>query len=113
MSPEQKDRAYVWDILDAAQRIQEYMRGVSLRSYEEDRKLQLAIERLLEIIGEASRKLSDEFRLENDQIPWTRMVSLRNVLAHEYGEIRLDIIWRVATKRIPELVEAVRHILDQ
>ena len=109
MSPEERDKAYLWDILDAARQIDAFTSGVTLKAYEEDRKLQLAVERLLEIVGEATRRLSDDFRKEHERIPWGSMVGLRNVLAHEYGEIRNDIIWRIATKRIPDLIQALEE----
>ena len=110
MSPEQRDKTYLWDILDAARRIQAFMADATLHAYEQDKKLQLAIERLLEIIGEASRRLSDGCQAEYGHIPWTSMIGLRNVLIHEYGEIRNDIIWRIATKRIPELIRSLEQI---
>ncbi len=110
MPPEQRDKAYLWDMLDAARQVESFMMGVSVNSYEEDRKLQLAVERLLGIIGEASRRLSEAFREKNGQIPWTSMIGLRNVLAHEYGEVRNDIIWRVVTRRVPELIQALERL---
>ncbi len=110
MSPDSSDPTYVWDILDAARQIAVFVDDVSLEAYEQDRKLQLAVERLLEIIGEASRRLSPAFREEHDHLPWSRMIGLRNVIAHEYGEVRNDLVWRVARHRIPELVRALEAI---
>jgi len=87
MSPDQRDKAYLWDILESARRIEIFVSTVTLDAYEADKKLQLAVERLLEIIGEATRRLSDSCRTEYDHIPWGSMIALRNVLAHEYGEV--------------------------
>jgi uncharacterized protein with HEPN domain len=112
MSPENRDNACVWDILDASRQINEFTAKLSLHEYERDKKLQLAVERLLEIIGEASRRLTDAYRESHPDIPWKSMIAFRNVLAHDYGEIRNDIVWRVVTCRIPELITAIMAIED-
>jgi len=107
----QREKAYVTDMLDAAREIDKFIAGVSLQAYENDRKLQLAVERLLEIMGEAARRVSHDCRSEYGDVPWVRIVGLRNVLTHEYGEIRNDIVWRVAAQRIPEILDAIEEIL--
>ncbi len=113
MHPEERDLAYLWDILDASQKIRTYTADIQLADYYANRMLQLAIERLLEIVGEASRRLSEPCRRRHPEVPWSSMIGLRNVLAHEYGEIRHDLIWRIATTRIPELIESVTRILQE
>jgi uncharacterized protein with HEPN domain len=55
-----------------------------------DRKTQLALERAIEIIGEAARRVSDSFKADHTEIPWRSIVAQRHVLAHEYGEIRQE-----------------------
>jgi uncharacterized protein with HEPN domain len=62
------------------------------------------VERKLEIVGEAARKVSDQFQTLHPEIPWRGIVSQRHFLAHEYGEVRQEKLWRVATQRIPELI---------
>lgn len=111
MPPENRDAAYLWDMLEAARTIQNFTAGVSLEAYFVDRKLQLAVERLIEIIGEAARLVSDAFKVQHPEIPWRLIVAQRNVLAHDYGEIMQDRIWRVATDRIPELVQQLQKLL--
>ena len=102
MPPENRDAAYLWDMLDAARTIQGFTTNISLANYLADRKLQLAVERLLEIIGEAARLLSDELKSQHPEIPWRLIIAQRNVLAHDYGEIIQDRIWRVTIEHIPE-----------
>ncbi len=104
MPPEDRDAAYLWDMLDAARTIQKFTVGVSLEDYLLDRKLQLAVERAIEIIGEAARLVSAELKARHPEITWRQIVAQRNVLAHDYGEIKQDRIWLVATTRIPELI---------
>jgi uncharacterized protein with HEPN domain len=63
----------------------------------------LAIERLLEILGEAARRVSEEFQNQHGEIPWRKIIGQRNVLAHEYGEIKLGRIWVLVTENLEEL----------
>jgi uncharacterized protein with HEPN domain len=111
MLPEDRDAAYLWDIIDAAKTIVEFSSGLSLHDYLKDRKLQLAIEREMEIIGEAARRLSDSFKTAHSDVPWSRIIAQRNVLAHEYGEIKQDRIFLVASVHIPELVTLLQPLL--
>lgn len=111
MPPEDRDAAYLWDMLDAARTIQSFTTGVSLEEYLVDRKLQLAVERAIEIIGEAARLVSAELKERHPEIAWRQIVAQRNVLAHDYGEIKQDRIWLVATTRIPELIGQVGPLL--
>jgi uncharacterized protein with HEPN domain len=111
MQPEEKDAAYLWDMLQAAREIRDFIRGKSLEDYLNDLVLQAAIERKVEIVGEAARKVSEEFKEIHPEIPWRPIVAQRHVLAHEYGEIRQENIWRVAALRIPELIAALEPLI--
>jgi uncharacterized protein with HEPN domain len=111
MRPEDRDAGYLWDMLDAARAIRDFTIDVTLDAYLRDRKLQLAVERAIEIIGEAARLMSPGFKAQHDEIPWQRIVAQRNLLAHEYGEISQDRIWLVATRRIPELIDQLEPLL--
>jgi len=76
-----------------------------------DRKLQLAVERALEIVGEAARRVSEAYRQAHSEIPWQAIIAQRNVLAHEYGEIKQELIWKVVTIRIPELIGLLEKLI--
>jgi uncharacterized protein with HEPN domain len=69
MQPEEKNLAYLWDMLDAAKAANTFVKGVKFRQYESDRKLQLAVERAIEIIGEAARNVSKDFQIAHPDIP--------------------------------------------
>jgi uncharacterized protein with HEPN domain len=101
MRPDERDPGYVWDMLDAARSIHDFTINVTPAEYLKDRKLQLAVERALEIIGEAARLVSPTFKANHVEIPWKEIIGQRNVLAHEYGEINQERIWLVASRRIP------------
>ncbi|MDM7940169.1 MAG: DUF86 domain-containing protein, partial [Methanothrix sp.] len=87
-----RDAAYLWDMLDAARSILSFVESKSFEHYLQDRMLQLAVERALEIIGEAARNVSLEFQREHPEIPWIGIIGQRNLLAHEYGAIKQDLI---------------------
>jgi len=111
MQLEKKDTGYLWDMLDSARTICDFVSGVSFPQYIQDRKLQLAVERAIEIIGEAARRVSEDFRAGHPEIPWQNIIAQRNVLAHEYGEIKQELIWKVVTKRIPELIAVLEPLV--
>jgi uncharacterized protein with HEPN domain len=111
MQHDDRDAGYLWDMLDSARTIKNFVSGVSFSQYLKDRQLQLAVERALEIIGEAARRVSKVFQDEHSGIPWQSIIAQRNVLAHEYGEIKQELIWKVATVRIPELIAALEPLV--
>ena len=111
MQPEERDRAYLWDMLDAAKAIRSFTDAISYEQYLRDRKVQMAVERALEIIGEAGRKVSDKTKTGQPAIPWKSIIAQRNVLAHEYGEIKQDRIWEVVRNHIPALIDNLEKMI--
>lgn len=111
MRPERGDLAYLWDMLDAAHAIRDFVTASTFDDYASDRMLRGAVERHIEIIGEAARNVSPACRDAHPQIPWIKIVAQRHVLAHEYGEIKDDRIWRVATIHIPELIDTLEKLV--
>jgi len=111
MRLEERDKAYLWDMLDAAKAINSFTDAVSYEQYLLDRKVQMAVERALEIIGEAARKVSDKTKAEQTTIPWRVIIAQRNVIAHEYGEIKQDRIWEVVKKHVPSLINSLEKML--
>jgi uncharacterized protein with HEPN domain len=111
LQPEDKDSAYLWDMLDAARTVAQFTSGLTIEKYLKDRKLQLAIERLLEIIGEAANRVSSDFQQGHPEIPWRKIVGQRNVISHEYGEIKQERIWTVVSLNIPELIEKLESMV--
>jgi uncharacterized protein with HEPN domain len=98
------DAGWLWDMLEASRAIQQFVASKTFADYESDLLLRSAVERQLEIIGEAARHISAELQAQHPEIPWRPIIAQRHVLAHDYGEVRHDLIWRVATVHIPELI---------
>ena len=73
--------------------------------------MRLAIERLLQNIGEAVRRLSPDFRAAHPEIPWQDIIGQRNVLVHEYGRINHDRLWLTGTSEVPDLIVALDALL--
>ena len=111
MPREIEDQALLLDMLDSARAVREMVTGMDFRSYSADRRTRRAVEREVEIIGEAARKVSDAFRDAHPQIPWRKIMGQRHKLAHEYGEIEDEILWRVATVHIPELIAMLEPLV--
>jgi len=113
MRPEEANNAYLWDMLDAARAIEQFTAGKKVSDYINDRMLRGAVERHLEIIGEAANKVSNSFRDAHPDVPWRRIINQRHVLAHEYGEIRHELIWNVVTDHIPELIGQLEKLVPE
>ncbi|HYN23314.1 MAG TPA: DUF86 domain-containing protein [Thermoanaerobaculia bacterium] len=111
MQPEERDVAYLWDMLDAARQVIEFTRNVAFPAYLEDRKLQYAVERAVEIIGEAANRISPALQQKHSEIPWRKIVAQRNVLAHEYGDVDPSLMWDLAQEHIPALVRQLETLI--
>jgi uncharacterized protein with HEPN domain len=110
MPPEERDLALLWDMLQAAYEVRNFVAGVSARDYAKDRMRQRAVERSIEIVGEAARGISKSFKAENDAIAWRPIIAQRHIIAHEYGEVLQERVWRVATIHIPVLIEQLESL---
>lgn len=111
MSLLKDDRVYLWDMLTAARAVVSFTQGRSLAEYEADLLLRSAVERQIEIIGEAARRVSKELQEAHPEIAWRPIQAQRHVLAHDYGEIKHDRIWRVAETHIPELIAQLEPLV--
>jgi uncharacterized protein with HEPN domain len=113
MQPSKQDAAYLWDMLDAAKAVREFVQSRSYKDYQMDRMLRSAVERNIEIIGEAARHVSDAYQETHPEIPWKSIIGQRNILAHEYGEVKHERIWAVASGRIPELISQFEKLMPE
>jgi uncharacterized protein with HEPN domain len=113
MRPEGSDTSYLWDMLDAALAIRRFVTGKTFNDYTSDRLLRGAVERHIEIIGEAARNVSAGFRDKHPEIPWPKIIAQRHVLAHEYGEVKHERIFAVATVHLVDLIEKLRRVVPK
>lgn len=110
MQPDPKDMARLWDMLDAARTAVDFAAGLRFDEFLKDRKTRYAVERSLEIIGEAAGHVSPQTREGLPGVPWRSMIGLRNVLAHEYGEIRYEILWAVVQDKLGPLIRQLESL---
>jgi uncharacterized protein with HEPN domain len=97
------DLFYIENILHSIERIQSYISGKDQETFVSDFITQDALVRQLEIIGEATKRVTKDFRNNNPEIPWADMAGMRDVLIHDYIDVDLDIVWKTASESIPKL----------
>jgi uncharacterized protein with HEPN domain len=100
-------RLYVEEIWESIAAIEEYTRGVARTEFEDNRQLQDAVARRLETIGEAVKHLPDDFRLRYPDVPWKQIAGLRDVLIHEYFNVRIMRVWYVVANDLQPLKQAI------
>jgi uncharacterized protein with HEPN domain len=96
---------------EACREVMEFAAGRRWEDYCRDKMLRAAIERKVEVIGEAARNISAVFKKANYKIPWQAIMAQRHRLAHEYGDIDDNLIWKVATVHVPELMALLGPLL--
>ena len=111
MQPEEKDSAYLWDMLQAAKEVESMLEEYDLSAFLGDRVLLRAIERGVEILGESARRVSTTCREDHTEIPWREIIGQRNILAHEYGQIDHELLYKTATEDIPEIIPIIQNLL--
>ena len=115
MRHEERDPANLWDMLEAARAVVDFTENLTLEEFlAAGRDMQitrLAVERKLEILGEAARRVSSRFRDEHAEIPWKEMVGLRNVISHEYDKVNYPEIYRIVRERVPELITLLEPLV--
>lgn len=100
------------DILECIEKIDEYMAGVSKREFFSNTKLQDAVMRRLEIIGEATKNIPKSFRDRHPQVEWKKVAGMRDVLIHAYFGVNLERVWVVVGRELHDLKEKAQSILS-
>ena len=111
MTEQLKDEDRIHHMLEAALKAVEFAKGQSRADLDADEKLTLSLVHLLEILGEAARKVSKDFCQQHPEIPWNRVSGIRNRLIHGYFDIDLDIVWETVTARLPELIAQLKKLV--
>jgi uncharacterized protein with HEPN domain len=87
--------------------------GKTRADLDNDRLLNLALTRLIEIIGEAAYRVPDEIKGQHPELPWLQMVSVRNRLIHGYDSVDFDILWTIVRKDLPALIQQLENIVRE
>jgi len=100
----QNDDAILLDILNAARLAIEFTAGLDKTGFLEDLKVQSAVLHQLLVLGEAVKRLSENFRTQHSQVPWKNIAGMRDKLIHKYDDIDLEQVWKTVTADLPRLV---------
>lgn len=111
MPLEDRDAAYLWDMLQAAREVVEMMEHHDLAAFLGNRILLRAAERMVEIIGEAAGHVSASGKETAPDIPWREIIGQRNILAHEYGQIDHELLYKTIVDDVPELIRRLEKAL--
>ncbi|MHC4871745.1 MAG: HepT-like ribonuclease domain-containing protein [Planctomycetota bacterium] len=103
---------YISDLLEAISDIEEFTGGMDFECFSKDKKTINAVIRSLEVLGEASRNISDEIKEKYPDVPWRQMRAMRNKLSHEYFGIDIEIVWAVIDEELPALLPQVEAIKE-
>jgi uncharacterized protein with HEPN domain len=106
-----RDAALLLDILLAAEDALTFIAGLDEREFLASGLHQSAVIRQLEIMGEAAGKASKPFCAAHPEIPWKQMTGMRHRLIHDYGDVRIEIVWRVTKEILPGLVATLRPLI--
>jgi len=113
MSKSDRGAAALRHMLNHAQEAVSFAQGRTRADIQTDRLLNLALVRLLEIIGEAAGRVPEEMRAQHPEIPWTQIVGLRNRLTHGYDSVDLDILWQIISRDLPPLIVSLETIIKK
>jgi len=104
-------KLYIEDILEAAKRIERYTKGLTIKKLKKDTLILDGIVRNLEIIGEAAKNIPAQVKEKYPNIEWKKIAGLRNILAHEYFAVDIDILWDIVDDKIPVLKRQFASII--
>ncbi|MEB1808484.1 MAG: DUF86 domain-containing protein [Bacillaceae bacterium] len=106
------DKLYLRHILECITNIETYLPN-GKEDFFSSKLIQDAVIRNLEIIGEATKRISKEYREQHSNVPWREMAGLRDVLVHDYFGVDNGIVWNVVEKELPSLKEKINGLIEQ
>jgi uncharacterized protein with HEPN domain len=107
-----RDKESLLDIVEAIEKILAYTKGIRFEEFQIDDEKQDAVLRRILVIGEATKRLSPEFKTRHSQIPWKDIAGMRDIVVHDYNRIDLETIWDVVQNDLPELIKFLNSLQE-
>lgn len=101
------DRARLSHLIEAAEKAIEFVNARTRQDLDDDEQLRLALTKLVEIVGEAAKQVTESTRAAAPVVPWSAAARMRDRLVHHYFDINLDVLWSTVTVDLPALLEVV------
>lgn len=108
----QRDLSYLTDIIQSAKQIQAFIKDVDKTQFNNSSLIQSAVIRQIEIIGEVTKRLSENFKSKHPEIPWKKIAGMRDILIHAYDHIDIDEVWNAVETAIPALVKQIEPLIQ-
>ena len=110
--PPKDDLLFVGHMLDSAKKAMALVSGKTVEEYYAEDALRYALAHLIQTIGEAARRVEDEYRNAHPEIPWREVVGMRHKIVHDYMEVDEDIVWSAVTDDLPNLVAKLELLVS-
>ena len=107
-----RDKESLFDIVEAIEKILAYTKGVGFEEFQLNEEKQDAVLRRILVIGEATKRLSADFKTRHSQIPWKEIAGMRDIVVHDYNRIDLETIWDVVQNDLPELIKFLNSLQE-
>ena len=112
MTPPRTSADFLEDIRAAAMKAQAFVAGMTYDSFAADDKTAFAVVRALELIGEAAKRIPQDVRDQNPDVPWRSMAGIRDKLIHDYTSVNLAIVWKTVMEDLPGLLPQIERIIQ-
>ena len=107
----QHDLSNLTDIIQAGKQIEEFIKDVDKAKFNGSSLIQSAVIRQIEIIGEATKRLTEKFRSEHTEIPWKKMAGMRDILIHAYDHVDIDEVWNAIKTALPSIIKQIEKLI--
>lgn len=112
MSDKRKDnKLYLGHVIESCKKISGFIKSHDAKEFFQDGILQDAVMYQLSVIGEALKNTTQEFKDNHEEIPWSKIIGMRNIVLHDYDRVNIQIVWNTIIKDIPELKKQIQQIL--